>query len=98
MTTLRKLLSGAKNWLALTLAQAVAVIAIQHLGYGTYLARLRSVLVQDALKRTTGEPYPHGAAEAIAGGPGPCRGSPRMAEAAGLGTVMRRGGAAIARR
>jgi tetratricopeptide (TPR) repeat protein len=53
------------GFLPLALAQAAAVIAAQHLGYQIYLARLRAVPVQDLLKRTTGEPYPHGAAEAI---------------------------------
>ena len=41
------------------------MIAAQHLDYPTYLARLRAVPVQDCLKRATGEPYPHGVAEAI---------------------------------
>ena len=41
------------------------MIAAQHLDYPAYLARLRSVPVQDSLKRTPGDPYPHGVAEAI---------------------------------
>ena len=53
------------GFLPLALAQAAAVIAAQHLDYPTYLARLRTVPVQDYLKRATGEPYPHGVAEAI---------------------------------
>ena len=53
------------GFLPLALAQAAAVIAAQHLDYPAYLARLRTVPVQDALKRTTGEPYPYGVAEAI---------------------------------
>ena len=53
------------GYLPLALAQAAAVIAAQHLGYQTYLARLRAAPVQELLKRAIGEPYPHGAAEAI---------------------------------
>jgi tetratricopeptide (TPR) repeat protein len=51
--------------LPLALAQAAAVIATEHLDYPTYLARLRTLPVGDYLKRVSGEPYPHGAAEAI---------------------------------
>ena len=58
-------LAGELGFLPLALAQAAAVIAAQHLDYPAYLARLRAVPVQDSLKRTTGEPYPHGVAEAI---------------------------------
>jgi hypothetical protein len=59
--------AGARElgFLPLALAQAAAVIAAQHLDYPAYLARLRTVPVQDSLKRTPGEPYPHGVAEAI---------------------------------
>jgi hypothetical protein len=41
------------------------VIATQHLGYPAYLARLHAKPMQNFLKRSTGEPYPHGVAEAI---------------------------------
>src|ERR1019366_4133028 len=58
-------LAGVLGFLPLALAQAAAVIAAQHLGYPAYLAWLRAVPVQDALKRTAGDPYPHGVAEAI---------------------------------
>jgi tetratricopeptide (TPR) repeat protein len=58
-------LAGELGFLPLALAQAAAVIAAQHLDYPTYLARLRTVPVQDLLKRAIGEPYPHSAAEAI---------------------------------
>ena len=58
-------LAGELGFLPLALAQAAAVIAAQHLDYSAYLARLRTVAVQDLLKRATGEPYPHGTAEAI---------------------------------
>ena len=58
-------LAAELGFLPLALAQAAAVIAAQHLDYPAYLARLRTVPVQDLLKRAAGEPYPHGAAEAI---------------------------------
>jgi tetratricopeptide (TPR) repeat protein len=58
-------LAGELGFLPLALAQAAAVIAAQHLDYPAYLARLRTVPVQDALKRPAGEPYRHGVAEAI---------------------------------
>ena len=58
-------LAGELGFLPLALAQAAAVIAAQHLDYPTYLVRLRTVPVQDLLKRAVGEPYPHSAAEAI---------------------------------
>jgi hypothetical protein len=41
------------------------VIAARHLDYPAYLARLRAVPAQELLTRPAGEPYPHGAAEAI---------------------------------
>ena len=58
-------LAGELGFLPLALAQAAAVIAAQHLDYPAYLARLRTVPVQDFLKRATGEPYRYGVAEAI---------------------------------
>jgi hypothetical protein len=58
-------LAGELGFLPLALAQAAAVIAAQHLDYQSYLTRLRAIPVQDLLKRVTGEPYPHSAAEAI---------------------------------
>jgi tetratricopeptide (TPR) repeat protein len=75
-------LAAEVGCLPLALAQAAAVIAAQHLGYPAYLARLRATPVADLLQRSTGEPYPHGAAEAIvlaldaavgADPAGPCR-------------------------
>ena len=63
--------SGAREvaqelgFLPLALAQAGAVIAAQHLDYPTYLARLRAVPLRDYLRRSAGEPYPQGLAEAI---------------------------------
>jgi tetratricopeptide (TPR) repeat protein len=51
--------------LPLALAQASAMIARQHLGYSTYLQRLRAVPVQEYLRRQDGPPYPHGVAEAV---------------------------------
>ena len=58
-------LAGELGFLPLALAQAAAVIAAQHLDYPTYLARLRTVPVQDVLKRVIGEPYLHSVGEAI---------------------------------
>ena len=58
-------LAGELGFLPLALAQAAAVIAAQHLDYPAYLARLRTVPMQDLLKRATGEPYRYGVAEAI---------------------------------
>ena len=56
---------ASSGFLPLALAQAAAVIAAQHLDYPAYLARLRAVPVQDLLKRATGDPYTHSAAEAM---------------------------------
>ncbi len=51
--------------LPLALAQAAAVITSQYLDYPTYLQRLRTLPVQDYLPRQSGQPYPHGVAQAI---------------------------------
>ena len=51
--------------LPLALAQASAMIAGQHLGYWTYLQRLRALSIQEYLSRRDGPPYPHGVAEAV---------------------------------
>jgi hypothetical protein len=53
------------GFLPLALAQAAAVIAGQHLGYGSYLDRLRALPVAEYLVRTEGQAYPHGVAEAV---------------------------------
>jgi tetratricopeptide (TPR) repeat protein len=53
------------GYLPLALAQAAAVIAGQHLAYGTYLARLHSIPVGDLLPPVTAGQYPRGAAAAI---------------------------------
>ncbi len=53
------------GYLPLALAQAAAVIAGQHLGYGTYLERLRALPVAQYLTREEGQPYPRGVAEAV---------------------------------
>ena len=58
-------LADELGFLPLALAQAAAVIAVQHLDYPTYLARLRAVPIRNVLKRVIGEPYPYGVAEAI---------------------------------
>ncbi len=51
--------------LPLGLAQAAAVITRERLDYGTYLQRLRELPATNYLIRVEGDPYPHGAAEAI---------------------------------
>jgi len=51
--------------LPLALAQAAAVLRGQHLGFATYLQRLRTIPVSQYLTRRSGEPYPLGTAEAI---------------------------------
>jgi transcriptional regulator with XRE-family HTH domain/tetratricopeptide (TPR) repeat protein len=68
------------GYLPLALAQAAAVIDSQRLNYGTYWRRLRAMTVADYLPAVPGDPYPHGAAQAIllsaadiTGGPGHCR-------------------------
>ena len=98
-------LAGELGFLPLALAQAAAVIAAQHLDYPAYLARLRAVPVQDLLKRATGEPYPHGAAEAIvlaldAVADGDPTGPVPRPDQCGRAAVGRRGvpGAAVRRR
>ena len=53
------------GFLPLALAQAAAVIAARHLDYPSYLTLLRATPIQDLLKPSAGEPYPHGTAEAI---------------------------------
>jgi tetratricopeptide (TPR) repeat protein len=51
--------------LPLALAQAAAVIAVQHLTYPAYMDRLRSYPAEKYLPPVRGDPYPRGAAEAI---------------------------------
>ena len=51
--------------LPLALAQASAVIAGEHLGYETYLGRLRALSSQGYLIRQDGRPLTRGAAEAV---------------------------------
>ncbi len=57
--------AGELGYLPLGLAQAAAVIAGQHLSYGTYLERLKAFPVAEYLIREPGQPYPHGVAEAV---------------------------------
>ena len=57
--------AGELGYLPLALAQATAVIAAQHLGYATYLDRLRALPVAQYLTRDEGQPYPYGVAEAV---------------------------------
>ena len=58
-------LAAELGFLPLALAQAAAVIRGQHLGYGTYLERLRALPVAGYLTWQDGQPYPHGVAEAV---------------------------------
>jgi hypothetical protein len=51
--------------LPLALAQAAAVIAGEHIGYETYLDRLRALSDQDDLIQDPEQPYPHRTAEAV---------------------------------
>jgi hypothetical protein len=53
------------GYLPLALAQAAAVIAGQHLSYGTYLERLRRLPVEEYTMRGKGQPYPRGVAETV---------------------------------
>jgi hypothetical protein len=53
------------GYLALALAQAAAVIRVQHLAYATYLDRLRALPVREYLASRPEQPYPHGLAEAV---------------------------------
>ena len=63
--TAARALAEELGFLPLALAQAAAVIRGQHLGYGTYLRRLRVLPVGTYLTRMPGQPYPHGVAEAV---------------------------------
>ncbi len=58
-------LAGELGFLPLGLAQAAAVIAREHLGYRTYLERLRSVPLAEYLGRVEGDAYPYRVAEAV---------------------------------
>jgi len=53
------------GYLPLGLAQAAAVIAGQHLAYGTYLDRLRALPVGELLRPVEAGQYPHGMAAAV---------------------------------
>ena len=53
------------GYLPLALAQAAAVIAGQHLGYGTYLDRLRGMPVDELLRPVEAGQYPRGVAAAV---------------------------------
>ena len=53
------------GYLPLALAQAAAVIADQHLGYGTYLDRLRGMPVGELLRPVEAGQYPRGVAAAV---------------------------------
>ena len=70
------------GYLPLALAQAAGAIAAQDLAYWTYLGRLRAMPVSARLTRETGQPYPHGVAEAIM----LSLDSARVGDRAGVGT------------
>jgi tetratricopeptide (TPR) repeat protein len=53
------------GYLPLALAQAAAVITGQHLGYGTYLERLRGIPVEELLRPVVAGQYPSGVAAAV---------------------------------
>jgi len=59
------MLAAELGYLPLALAQAAAVIAGQHLSYGTYLERLRALPVAEYLIGGPGQLYPRGVAEAV---------------------------------
>ena len=58
-------LAAELGYLPLALAQAAAVIADQHLGYGTYLDRLRGMPVGELLRPVEAGQYPRGVAAAV---------------------------------
>jgi tetratricopeptide (TPR) repeat protein len=60
-----RLIAQELGWLPLALAQAAALIADQHLDYGTYLDRMRRLPVSKLLVRVQAGQYPYGLAEAV---------------------------------
>ena len=60
-----RVLAEELGCLPLALAQAAAVIASQHLSYGTYLDRLRRLPVADLLAAEEAGQYPRGVAAAV---------------------------------
>ncbi|HEV3289727.1 MAG TPA: hypothetical protein VG123_12100, partial [Streptosporangiaceae bacterium] len=58
-------LAAELGYLPVALAQAAAVIAGQHLGYGAYLDRLRAAPVRESLIQGEGQRYPDGVARAV---------------------------------
>ena len=60
-----RVLAAELGCLPLALAQAAAVIASQHLSYGTYLDRLRRLPVADLLAAEEAGQYPRGMAAAV---------------------------------
>jgi tetratricopeptide (TPR) repeat protein len=58
-------LAAELDFLPLALGQAAAVVAAQHLPYGTYLERLRRLPVGDLLAPEEGGEYPRGVAAAV---------------------------------
>ena len=60
-----RVLAQELGFLPLALAQAAAVIASQHLSYGTYLERLRRLPVADLLAAEEAGQYPRGVAAVV---------------------------------
>ena len=60
-----RVLAAELGCLPLALAQAAAVIAAQHVSYGTYLERLRRLPVGDLLAAEEAGQYPRGVAAAV---------------------------------
>ena len=59
------LVAAELGYLPLALAQAAAVIAAQHLGYATYLDRLRAMPVDELLRPVEAGQYPRGVAASV---------------------------------
>ncbi|MGH3230515.1 MAG: tetratricopeptide repeat protein [Streptosporangiaceae bacterium] len=53
------------GYLPLALAQATEVIAREHLGYGTYLNRVRTLPAAEHIIPDQDQPYPYGVAQAV---------------------------------
>ena len=58
-------LAGEVGYLPLALGQAAAAIRSQRLNYGTMLHRIRSLPMDQYLRRQVSDPYPRGAAQAV---------------------------------
>jgi tetratricopeptide (TPR) repeat protein len=65
--------------LPLALGQAAAVVRTQRLSYDTVVGRLQSMPLHRLLTHNSGDPYPHGAAEAVLLGLQPIEGTDSLA-------------------